>query len=141
MLVRLNRKKVFCWDEPSNSSIHNKTIISFNDEIAKINTKFVPQINDLIEINNQTYMVKRIRRHFGRRKNEKVYIDSYVDLYVESEIYKINYTRYLKKYTHVYDKFKDDSDPTKDLSKVNDKVILPSTLEEWIQIYKELQEK
>ena len=86
-------------------------------------------------------MVKRIRSNFGSSKNENLYFVSYVDLYVESEIYKINYTRYLKKYTHVYDKFKDDSDPTKDLSKVNDKVILPSTLEEWIQIYKELQEK
>ena len=140
MLVRLYQKKVFCWDEMSNSSIHNKTIVSFPVEIAKINTKFVPQVGDLIEItDNNTYVVKRVKRHFGKRKNEKVFIDSYVDLYTESEFYSIGYTEYLMKYTHAYDKFKDDSDPTKDMSKANDNVILPSTLEEWMKIYNEMQ--
>ena len=138
MLIKLYQKKVFCWDELSNSSIHNKTIVSFPVEIAKINTRFVPQIGDKIEIDGNTYTIKMLTRHFGKRKNEKVFIDSYVDLYTESEFYSIGYTKYLVKYTHAYDKFKEDSDPTKDMSKVNDKVFLPSTLEEWIKIYNEM---
>lgn len=138
MLVRLYQKTVFCWDERSNSSIHGKTIISFPIEIAKINTKFVPQVNDSIEINDENYIVQQVKRHFGRRKNEKVFIDAYVDIYAKSKVYNIGYTAYLKKFTHVYDKYKDDSDPTKDLSKVNEKVLLPATLEEWTEIYNKL---
>lgn len=141
MLVKLNRKKVFVWDCMSNSNIHKKAIISFPEEIAKLNTKFIPQVGDQIEIMNQTYIVKRINRHFGKRKNDKIFIDSYVDLYVDSEFFEINYYHYMKKYTHCCDHMKDDSDPTKDLSKVHDKVVLPATLEEWMKAYEELKNK
>ncbi len=140
MLVKLNRKKIFIWDCMSNSSFHQKQIISFCEEIAKLNTKFIPQVGDQIEIMNKTYTVKRINRHFGKRKNDKVFIDSYVDLYVDSAFFTIPYYAYMKKYTHSCDNMKSDSDPTKDLSKINDKVILPSTLEEWMHIYNELHE-
>lgn len=141
MLVRLNRKKVFYWNAQCNSSVNNKTIISFPEELAKINTKFVPQVGDEIEIMNHTYTVKRIARHFGKRKNDKVFIDSFIDLYVDSEFFPIPYYDYLREYTHSRDHLKEDSDPTKDLSKVNDKVVLPSTLEEWLDIYENLKDK
>lgn len=139
MLVRLNRKKVFFWDCPSNSGVHNKTIISFPEEMAKLNTKFIPQVGDEINIMGKTYKVKRITRHFGKRKNDKIFLDSYVDLYVDSEFFSIDYYNYMKKYTHACDGMKADNDPTKDMSKVHDKVVLPSTLEEWMDIHKTLK--
>lgn len=119
------------WKAPSNSSVDGTIACYLPKNIIEFETNYPPQIGETIYIENlkEIYQVKELKRHIiiGKASQEKFIIKP------QAKTLTVDYYDYMKTFTHCCDRMKSDSDPTKDLKKLNEPVILPDTWDEWMQ--------
>lgn len=104
----------------------------YNIDLNLIN---IPRVNEYILFNGSERTVKRIvYAIFDDKKHDDF------DIFIEThpDIIKVNYYKYMKRFTHCLDYLKSDSDPSKmDLGYV--KFIPPETEAEWYEDIKLLE--
>ena len=128
MLITLRQPRYVKWQCYANTNIHETKACDIPDEIVKFETAIVPQIGEILcfKSSSKKYRVQSVIREI-RDFSEKFTVIA------EPEVLWVDYYDYMKKYTHYCDKMKSDADPTKDISRIDEPVILPDNWDEWVR--------
>lgn len=138
MLIQIEQPMKVIWNCPSNSMINRTVAAQLDSHILKIESDVVPQIGEYIDIEeeNKRYKVLLVIRKISLINKTETF-----RVITQDQTISIDYYDYMKTFTHAYDRMKADSDPTRDLSKINDPIIWPSTWKEWVRRKEQLEEK
>lgn len=134
--VTLEQKQIVRWKCVSNTSINNKIAGTMFIKPIVFETPVIPSIGETIIVSGDSkrYTIKNITREINIQKG----IENFT-VFAEPEEMYIDYYDYMKTFTHSCDEMKADSDPTKDLLRLHDPVILPKTWEKWLEAKKILE--
>ena len=135
-IIPIRQPRHIKWHCDANTEIHGTQPCELPDNIVKFETSIVPQIGEILcfKSSQKKYRVQSVIREIRDFSENFTVI-------TDPEVLWIDYYDYMKKYTHYCDKMKSDADPTKDISRIDEPVILPETWEEWVEIANELKGK
>ena len=134
MIIAIEQKVLIYWKATCNSEIDGTVACKLPTNIIQFESAYPPQIGEIINFPDYetSYTVKSVKREvtFGATTEEKFIIGC------QAKTMTVDYYDYMKKHYHCCDDWKADDDPTKDLSKLHDPVVLPSTWSDWLSTAK-----
>lgn len=135
--IKIFHKRQIRWHCLSNSSVHDEVV--FEDECidAYIQLPSIPRVDESIVLDGKKKSVKEVIYDC-----DTLHHTFEINIRTTTEIVYLEYYDYLKTFTHSFDSYKLDSNPSK-LEKeeaLDYKNKLPETWDEWIRDYNDLKD-